>query len=108
MSFFCAIFWICSFIVIKTSNITDTSFDFTIYLYDCSSDQESVVFKTHTAVFVEDGMKAVYDGQEYYLTFTFPDTFNSYPVAIFMDVSGYEPIEGLEFANNSIPGYGFS
>lgn len=94
--------------IIKTSNITDTSFDFTIYLYDCSSDQESVVFKTHTAVFVEDGMKAVYDGQEYYLTFTFPDTFNSYPVAIFMDVSGYEPIEGLEFANNSIPGYGFS
>ena len=94
--------------IIKTSNVTDTSFDFTVYLYDCSSNQESVVFKTHTAVFVEDGMKAVYDGQEYYLTFTFPDTFNSYPVAIFMDVSGYAPIEGIEFANNGIPGHGFS
>ena len=94
--------------IIKTSNITDTSFDFTIYYFDYNTLQENLVFRTHTAVFVEDGMKAVYDGQEYYLTFTFPDHHHSYPDVTDMEVTGYGPAEGVSFSNNNVPGHQFS
>lgn len=91
-----------------TSNITDTSFDFTIYYLDFIKGQENVVFRTHTAVFVEDGMKAVYDGQEYYLVFTFPDYHDSHPDVTHMEVTGYGPAEGVTFSNNKVPGHQFS
>ncbi|MBM6666937.1 hypothetical protein H6A64_03615 [Lacrimispora saccharolytica] len=91
-----------------TSNITDTSFDFTIYYLDFIKGQENVVFRTHTAVFVEDGMKAVYDGQEYYLVFTFPDYHDSHPDVTHMEVTGYGPVEGVTFSNNKVPGHQFS
>ena len=97
---------------VYVSNVTDISFDFTIYLYsfnpDTNEEKEEVVFKTHTATFVEDGMKAVYDGNEYYLTFTFPDYHDAYPDAVDMEVAGYQPVEGLRFSHNGIPGHYFS
>ena len=92
--------------IVKTSNITDISFDFTIYYLDFDTQQENLVFRTHTAVFVEDGMKAVYDGQEYYLTFTFPDYRHSHPDVTDMEIIGYGPVEGV--ANNNVPGHQFS
>ena len=94
--------------IVKTSNITDISFDFTIYYLDFDTQQENLVFRTHTAVFVEDGMKAVYDGQEYYLTFTFPDYRHSHPDVTDMEIIGYGPVEGVTFANNNVPGHQFS
>lgn len=94
--------------IVKTSNITDISFDFTIYYLDFDTQKENLVFRTHTAVFVEDGMKAVYDGQEYYLTFTFPDYRHSHPDVTDMEIIGYGPVEGVTFANNNVPGHQFS
>ena len=94
--------------IVKTSNITDISFDFTIYYLDFDTQQENLVFRTHTAVFVEDRMKAVYDGQEYYLTFTFPDYRHSHPDVTDMEIIGYGPVEGVTFANNNVPGHQFS
>ena len=93
---------------VKVSNVTDTSFDFTIYYVNETEGSEEVVFRTHTAVFVEDGMEAVYDGVDYYLTFTFPDYHEAYPDATDMEISGYGPVEGMTFSNNSIPGHEFS
>lgn len=93
---------------VKVSNVTDTSFDFTIYYVNETEGSEEVVFRTHTAVFVGDGMEAVYDGVDYYLTFTFPDYHEAYPDATDMEISGYGPVEGMTFSNNSIPGHEFS
>ncbi len=98
--------------IVKVTNVTDNSFDFTIYLYtfdpDTSIQNEELVFKTHTAVFIDDGTKAVYDGIDYDLTFTFPDYHSAYPEATDMEISGYAPVEGETFMNNQIPGHGFS
>ena len=93
---------------VKVSNVTDTSFDFTIYYVNETEGSEEVVFRTHTAVFAGDGMEAVYDGVDYYLTFTFPDYHEAYPDATDMEISGYGPVEGMTFSNNSIPGHEFS
>ena len=93
---------------VNVSNVTDTSFDFTIYYVNETEGSEEVVFRTHTAVFVGDGMEAVYDGEDYYLTFTFPDYHEAYPDATDMEISGYGPVEGMTFSNNSIPGHEFS
>ena len=93
---------------VKVSNVTDTSFDFTIYYVNETEGSEEVVFRTHTAVFVGDGMEAVYDGVDYYLTFTFPDYHEAYPDATDMEISGYGPVEGMTFSNNIIPGHEFS
>lgn len=88
-------------------NVTEDSFDFTIYYVNGSDENREVVFRTHTAIFEGDGTYARYHGQEYNLTFTFPDGRNSYPDAVEMQIDGYEPVEGLTFNNNSIPGHEF-
>lgn len=97
--------------IVKTSDITATSFDFSIYSYafdfEAGQEKEDLVFRKHTAVFVEDGTKAVYDGKEYDLTFTFPDNSGTRPDAVYMQISGYEPVEGLTFSNSNIPGHEF-
>ena len=97
--------------IVKTSNITATSFDFSIYYFeyhfDTNQETEDLVFRNHTAVFTEDGTKAVYDGKDYDLTFTFPDKSNTLPDAVYMQISGYAPVEGLTFSNSDIPGHKF-
>ena len=97
--------------IVKTSNITATSFDFSIYYFeyhfDTNQETEDLVFRKHTAVFTEDGTKAVYDGKDYDLTFTFPDKSNTLPDAVYMQISGYAPVEGLTFSNSDIPGHKF-
>ncbi|MDM8249793.1 hypothetical protein QUW49_14410, partial [Lacrimispora saccharolytica] len=97
--------------IVKTSNITATSFDFSIYYFeyhfDANQETEDLVFRKHTAVFIEDGTKAVYDGKDYNLTFTFPDKSNTLPDAVYMQISGYAPVEGLTFSNSDIPGHKF-
>lgn len=97
--------------IVKTSNITAISFDFAIYYYqyhfDTSQETEDLVFRKHTAVFAGDGTAAVYDGKDYDLTFSFPDKSNTYPDAVYMQISGYGPVEGLTFSNSNIPGHEF-
>lgn len=88
------------------SNVTDTSFDFEIYEVGAQG-KETLIFKKHTAVFTGDGMQAVYNGNEYTLTFTFPDERNAYPDVVDMKVSGFSPVEGRTYVNNMVPGREF-
>ncbi len=88
------------------SNITDTSFDFEIYEVG-ELQKRTLIFKKHTAVFTGDGMQAVYNGDEYTLTFSFPDERHAYPDVVDMKVSGFGPVEGNTYVNNMVPGREF-
>lgn len=92
---------------IDISNITDTSFDFTVYEVNESEEPRSMIFKTHTAVFQGDGTTAVYNGKEYTLNFTFPDYHTSLPHVTDMEVTGFALLEGETYMNNSVPGHEF-
>lgn len=89
------------------SNITDTSFDFTIYLMDYTDSIKETIFATNTAVFTGNGTSAFYDGTQYDLTFTFPDYHNALPDVTDIQVSGFWAVEGITFANNGVPGHEF-
>lgn len=88
------------------SNVTDTSFDFEIYEVG-EKEKKTLIFKKHTAVFTGDGMQAVYNGNEYTLSFTFPDERNAYPDVVDLRVSGFAPVEGRTYVNNMVPGHEF-
>lgn len=92
---------------IDISNITDTSFDFTVYEVNESEETRSMIFKTQTAVFQGDGTTAVYNGKEYTLNFTFPDYHTSLPHVTDMEVTGFALLEGETYMNNSVPGHEF-
>lgn len=92
------------------SNITNTSFDFTVYEVnnlDGKKEDKKVIFLTNTAVFTGDGMKATFYGNSYTLNFTFPNNHNSYPAVTDMEISGFKPLEGKTYVNNGIPGHEF-
>lgn len=89
------------------SNVTDTSFDFTIYQSDAETGEKKVIFLKNTAIFIEDGTKAAFYGNSYTLNFTFPNYHGSYPVVTDMKISGFEPLEGKTYVNNGIPGHEF-
>lgn len=89
------------------TNITAASFDFTIYEVDAQSGGSEVVFLTNTALFTGDGTTAAYEGEDYLLSFSFPDNHAAYPVVTDMIISGFAPLEGKTLVNNGIPGYEF-
>ena len=93
--------------VIDISNVTETSFDFTIYEVDQIKDTRSLIFRTHTAVFTGDGTEAFYDGKEYDLTFTFPDYYGAYPDVTHMEITGFAPVEGRTYDFGGVPGHEF-
>ena len=93
---------------IQVSNITDTSFDFEIYQVWPEKDERNVTFRKHTADFVGDGTTAVFKGNEYTLTFTFPDNHGALPDVTDIEVSGFPETEGHTYMTNRIPGHGFS
>lgn len=90
------------------SNVTDTSFDFTVYQVDVETKNKKVIFLTNTATFTGDGTKATFYGKNYTLHFTFPDNHGTYPVVTDIKISGFEPLEGKTYVNNGIPGHEFS
>lgn len=95
---------------VEISNITNTSFDFTIYEVNESEgnkENKKVIFLKNTAVFIEDGTKAAFYGKEYTLNFTFPNKHNAYIVVTDMEISGFKPLEGKTYVNNKIPGHEF-
>lgn len=95
---------------VEISNITNTSFDFTIYEVNESEgkkENKKVIFLKNTAVFIEDGTKAAFYGKDYTLNFTFPNKHNAYIVATDMEMSGFKPLEGKTYVNNKIPGHEF-
>lgn len=92
------------------SNITNTSFDFTVYeVYDLNGEKENkkVIFLKNTAIFTGDGMKATFYGNDYTLNFTFPNNHHAYPAVTDMEISGFKPLEGKTYVNNGIPGHEF-
>lgn len=93
---------------VAISNVTDTSFDFTVYqVVDVVKKEKKVIFLKNTAVFTGDGTKAAFYGKDYTLHFTFPNNHNAYPVVTDMEISGFKPLEGKTFVNNGIPGHEF-
>lgn len=89
------------------SNVTDTSFDFTIYQSDAETKEKKVIFLKNTATFVGDGKSAAFYGKNYTLNFSFPNNHNAYPVVTDIKISGFEPLEGKTYVNNGIPGHEF-
>lgn len=94
---------------IEISNLTDTSFDFAIYEVNVSDGKEEkkIIFNKNTAVFTGSGTEAAFYGKDYTLSFTFPDNHLAYPIVTDMQVSGFKPLEGKTYVNNSIPGHEF-
>ena len=93
---------------IDISNVTDTSFDFTVYERTFDGEpQRNLIFKTHTAVFNGDGTTAVYNGQEYTLNFTFTNNRHSLPDVTEIQVTGFAPLEGETYLYNQVPGHEF-
>ena len=90
---------------INVSNVTATSFDFTIY--DVDGANRSLKFKTHTAVFTGDGTQAEYNGKGYHLVFTSPDDRGALPDVVCMQVSGLKDMGGCMYVNNDVPGHEF-
>lgn len=94
---------------IEISNITDTSFDFTIYEVKIADEKEErkTIFLKNTAVFIDYGTEAAFYGKDYTLNFKFPDNHLAYPVVTDMQISGFKPLEGNTYVNNGIPGHEF-
>ena len=92
------------------SNVTQTTFDFTIYKISPDPDKEvsELVFRTHTAVFTGSGDTARYDGEKYTLNFSFPNDHGAAPDVTVIRISGFAMVEGREFLNSGVPGYEFS
>lgn len=92
------------------SNITNTSFDFTVYevnVIDGKKENKKTIFHTNTAVFTGDGKTASFYGNSYTLSFTFPNNHGAYPDVTDMEISGFKPLEGKTYVNNGIPGHEF-
>lgn len=82
---------------IVISNVTNTSFDFTVYEVDRETESKKVIFLTNTAVFTGTGMTATFYGHDYTLNFTFPNITD-------IKISGFKPLEGKTYINTGIPG----
>lgn len=83
---------------VAISNVTNTSFDFTVYEVDSETENRKVIFLKNTAVFAPDGSKATFYGKSYTLSFTFPSLKE-------IRISGFKPLEGNTYLNNKIPGH---
>lgn len=95
---------------IVISNVTNTSFDFTIYevnVSDGNKENKKVIFLKNTAIFTGDGTKATFYGKNYTLNFTFPNYHHAYPAVTDMQISGFKPLESNTYVNNGIPGHEF-
>ncbi len=90
---------------IMISNITDTSFDFTINERVMATDESRVIFPTSTAYFTGDGTEATYHGGDQTFHFDFPHDQALYPIIRDMKVTGFSKLEGNNYINNNIPGH---
>ena len=97
-----------SYCEVVISNVTGTSFDFTVYqVIDAEKGEKKVIFSKNTAIFIGDGTKAAFYGKEYTLNFAFPNHHGAYPVVTDMEISGFGPLEGKDYVNNGIPEHEF-
>jgi len=87
-----------SYCEVVISNVTNTSFDFTVYEIDRETENKKVIFLKNTAVFTDDGTKSTFYGNDHTLNFTFPSLTE-------IKISGFKPLEGKTYLNNKIPGH---
>ena len=85
------------------SNVTETTFDFLIKEVVMATDERTIVLPLSTAKIVNNGWGAIYEGEEFTLSFEFPDFPNTFPKSI--TVNGWEKLNGNNYMNNSIPGH---
>ena len=85
------------------SNVTETAFDFLIKEVVMATDERTIVLPLSTAKIVNNGWGAIYEGEEFTLSFEFPDDPDRFPKEITVD--GWEKLEGNTYMNNSIPGH---
>ena len=90
---------------ITVSDITDTTFDFTVTRKDFETDETEIIIPLSTAYINENQTSATYTGEGYNLTFDFSYRGNPLPVVLFIRVWGLDELEGILFYNNNIPGY---
>lgn len=88
---------------ITVSNVTPTSFDFVISEKVMATEETQELVPLGTAVFIEDGTRAAYYGEDLTLYFSFPDEKDIYPKHI--KVEGLDKLEGNSYINNNIPGH---
>lgn len=85
------------------SNVTETTFDFLIKEVVMATDERTIVLPLSTAKIVNNGWGAIYEGEEFTLSFEFPDDPDIFPKYITVD--GWEKLEGNNYMNNKIPGH---
>lgn len=90
---------------ITVSNVTDTTFDFTVTWSDPETRETGIIIPNSTAHINEDQTSATYTGEDYSLTFDFSYMYNPLPVVLYIRLWGVDELEGLMFYNKNIPGY---
>ena len=85
------------------SNVTETTFDFLIKEVVMATDERTIILPLSTAKIVNNGWGAIYEGEEFTLSFEFPDSSDTFPKNITVD--GWEKLNGNTYMNNSIPGH---
>lgn len=106
-----AVFWdgvLEEYYTLSISEVTDTSFEFTIWKVNGATGDAQTVFMPNTAYFENGGKTAAFYGQEYTLKFYFPDDHNALPAVTDIVVTGFAPVEGKTMVNNGVPGHEFS
>lgn len=94
----------CAFLI---SNVTATSFDFSVSEVALSTDTHTPLLPTQTAHFVGDGTHAVCEGEGGTLTFSFVDAHGAHPHVLDLQVTGLPVFEGHNYVNNAVPGHEF-
>ena len=87
------------------SNITDTTFDFTVTWRNPETEETGVVITLSTAYINEDMTSATYNGEDYTLTFDFSYMDNPLPEVLYIMMWGVDELEGYLFYNYNASGY---
>ena len=85
------------------SNVTETTFDFLIKEVVMATDERTIVMPLSTAKITNNGWGVIYEGEEFTLSFEFPDAPDTFPKNITVD--GWEKLEGNNYMNKEIPGH---
>ena len=87
------------------SNITDTTFDFTVTWKNPETEETGTVIPLSTAYINEDMTSATYTGEDYTLTFDFSYMDNPLPEVLYIRMWGVNELEGYLFCNYNASGY---
>lgn len=86
-------------------NVTDSAFEFGVVCRNYETDESEIIIPKGTAYINEDGISAVYTGEDYTLIFDFTDIANPLPAVVSIKVWGVPELEGINFFNGNISEY---